>query len=301
MTWLLEDFYKHLQWERNLSEATLKAYRRELVRANGFFSNELQVLSPTDLKASSIRAFLAYLHTLGLAPRSVERALAALRSYLDYLVGEGVLGYNPARNVSSPRKTRPVPDVVPRDLIEVVLDSIEDTPAGRRDRSIFEFLYGSGLRVGELVGLDLADVDQKQRLLRVRGKGKKERIVPFGRKALEALMVYLPDRARWRRSAPGRDDALFVNQRGGRLTARSVRRALDQAVSRVASGADLHPHSLRHAFATHLLEAGMDLRSIQELLGHSSLATTQIYTRVDLAHLMKVHRAAHPRSRRTEE
>ncbi len=301
MDWLLEDFLKHLQWERNLSPATLKAYRRELIRARTFFREELETKAPVELRSSSIRAYLAWLHAEGLAPASVERALAALRSYFDYLVSEGVLGLNPAKSTRSPKKNRAVPDVVSLDLIEVIVDGMEDSPAGRRNRAIFEFLYGSGLRVGELVSLDLGDIDRKQRLLRVRGKGKKERIVPFGRKAGEALEVYLSDRARWRRKIPGRDDALFVNQRGGRLTDRSVRRILDQAVSRAASGADIHPHSLRHAFATHLLEAGMDLRAIQELLGHSSLATTQIYTRVDLAHLMKVHRAAHPRSRRKED
>ena len=299
---LVEDFLKHLQWERNLSPATLKAYRREVLRATVFFREELDIESFSEVKAPAVRAFLAFLYDRGLSPRSTERALAALRSFFDYLVSESVLSFNPARGVASPKKERPVPDVIPRNLIEVVLDGIESTPAGRRDRAMIEFLYGSGLRVGELVGMDLGDVDLRRRLLRVRGKGKKERIVPFGRKALEALEAYLPVRMRWRRgAAAGRDDALFVNQRGGRLTARSVRRALDQAVSHATAGTSLHPHSLRHAFATHLLEAGMDLRAIQELLGHSSLATTQIYTRVDLAHLMKVHRAAHPRSGRKND
>lgn len=298
MEWLLEDFLKHLQWERNLSPATLKAYRRELLRARDFFGVELEIGKPEDLQSSSVRAFLAYLHSLGLAPQSIERALAALRSYLDYLVAEAVLSFNPARNISSPRKNRPVPDIVPLGIIEILLESLPETPAGRREKAIFEFLYGSGLRVGELVSLDLSDLDRRQRLLRVRGKGRKERIVPFGKRALEALEAYLPDRSRWRGPVRGRDDALFVNQRGGRLSARSVRRFLDGALSRAAVDVNLHPHSFRHAFATHLLEAGMDLRAIQELLGHSSLSTTQIYTRVDLAHLMKVHRAAHPRSRR---
>jgi len=301
MPWILEDYMKHLEYERNLAAATLRAYRRELKRALDFFQTEVGADGPEDLTTSSIRAFLAHLHLSGLSPRSIERAFAALRSYFDYLVGEGMLSSNPAALVSYPRRPRSTPDVVSLDLIETILESLPDTPAGRRDRAILEFLYGSGLRVGELAGLNLGDLQKKQRLLRVRGKGRKERIVPFGRRALEALETYLPERARWRLGKSIVDDALFVNQRGGRLSTRSVRRILDAALINVAPGVDLHPHSLRHAFATHLLEAGMDLRAIQELLGHSSLSTTQIYTTVDLAHLMKVHRASHPRARRRKD
>jgi len=301
MPWILEDYLKHLEWERNLAAATMKAYRRELKRALDFFGMEMGADGPADITINSIRAFLAHLHFLGLSPSSIERAFAALRSYFDYLVGEGILPANPAALVSYPRKARSAPDVVSLDLIETILESLPDTPAGRRDRAILEVLYGSGLRVGELVGLNLGDIQKNQRLLRVRGKGRKERIVPFGRRALEALEAYFPERARWRLGKSIADDAVFVNQRGGRLSTRSVRRILDAALLNVDQRVDLHPHSLRHAFATHLLEAGMDLRAIQELLGHSSLATTQIYTTVDLAHLMKVHRASHPRARRRKD
>ncbi len=162
-------------------------------------------------------------------------------------------------------------------------------------------LYGAGLRVGELVALDMDDLSFGQRLLRVRGKGRKERIVPFGRRAADAIRGYLPDRSQWRGGTKTDDDPLFVNQRGGRLSDRSVRRIIDQAVERTADLHRLHPHALRHAFATHLLEAGMDLRAIQELLGHSSLATTQIYAGVDLAHLMSVYKRSHPRAGSSEE
>ncbi|HSN53337.1 MAG TPA: tyrosine-type recombinase/integrase, partial [Candidatus Sulfomarinibacteraceae bacterium] len=162
--------------------------------------------------------------------------------------------------------------------------------------AMMELLYGAGLRVGELVGLDLDDLSLSERMLRVRGKGRKERLVPFGRAAADAVRAYLPDRAAWRRAGAAAGDPLFVNQRGGRLSDRSVRRALTAAVERTADLHRLHPHALRHAFATHLLEAGMDLRAIQELLGHSSLATTQIYTGVDLAHLMAVYRRSHPKA-----
>jgi integrase/recombinase XerC len=185
---------------------------------------------------------------------------------------------------------------VNRYAVEELLESCPDSPAGTRDRAVLELLYASGMRVGELVGLDLADVKIGERLARVRGKGRRERVVPFGRRAAAAVESYLPHRARWRTGAVTDDDPLFVNQRGGRLTDRSVRRILDAAVRRTATIHRLHPHALRHAFATHLLEAGMDLRAIQELLGHSSLATTQVYTSVDLAHLMAVYRRSHPRS-----
>jgi len=297
----LEEYLKYLEWERNLSPATLKAYRRELIRAEEFLTSEIGITSWEEVGVSGIRSYLAHLHYLGLAPRSVERALAALRSFFNYLVGEDVIPANPAKTIVFPRTPRTAPDIVALDVIETLLDSFPQTPAGRRDRAIIEFLYGSGLRVGELSRLDLEDVRIPDRLIRVRGKGRKERIVPFGRRALEALRAYLPDRARWRMEKPRRDDALFVNQRGGRLTDRSVRRLLDAALTRAALDIDMHPHSLRHAFATHLLEAGMDLRAIQEMLGHSSLSTTQIYTTVDLAHLIRVHRSAHPRSRRKKD
>jgi integrase/recombinase XerC len=189
-----------------------------------------------------------------------------------------------------------VPEIVDRSAVEQLLESCPATPPGTRDRAILELLYAAGLRVGELVSLDLADIQLDERLIRVRGKGRKERLIPFGREARDALHRYLPVRAGWRHGRAATDEALFVNQRGGRLTDRSVRRILDAAVSRTADLHHLHPHALRHAFATHLLEAGMDLRVIQELLGHSSLSTTQVYTSVDLAHLMAVYRKSHPRA-----
>jgi site-specific recombinase XerC len=243
-----------------------------------------------------VRDFVASLWATGLSPRSLERALACVRNYFAFLVSEGAVASNPATAVPLPKKARRQPEVVDRYAIESLLESFPDSPAGRRDRAMVELLYGAGLRVGELVAVDLDDIALPERLLRVRGKGRKERLVPFGRKAASAIARYLPERAGWRQTHHDGNDPLFVNQRGGRLTARSVRRALSAAVSRTADLHHLHPHALRHAFATHLLEAGMDLRAIQELLGHSSLATTQMYTGVDLAHLMAVYRDAHPRA-----
>ncbi len=294
--WFVEDFAEYLEWERNLASRTLTAYRREITGFAAFAAAELEREGAAAVTAGDVRAWLAHLHSRHLAPRSIQRSLAALRTYFRFLSEERLIASNPAALVPHPRVERRLPPTVTIDDMAMLLDTFPSTPAGRRDRAILELLYGAGLRVGELVAIDLDDLELSRRLVRVRGKGRKERIVPFGHKAAQALAAYLPERARWRRGASDRAAPLFVNQRGGRLTDRSVRRILDAAVDRTASLHHLHPHSLRHAFATHLLEAGMDLRSIQELLGHASLATTQIYTHVDLAHLMEVYRKSHPKA-----
>jgi len=294
-TWWVDAFLEHLEWERNLSPATLRAYRREIFCFVEFVTSELNHEQPGQTTPVTVRAHLAHLHSRGLQPRSVARALAALRTYFRFLVTEGALEASPADAVPHPHDVQRTPEIADRYAIEELLEGFPDTPAGRRDRAAMELLYAAGLRVGELVALDLGDVQLQQRVVRVRGKGRKERLVPFGRPAASAIGAYLPERAHWRRGVTDEEDPLFVNQRGGRLSDRSIRRQLDLAVRRTANLNHLHPHALRHAFATHLLEAGMDLRAIQELLGHSSLATTQVYTKVDLAHLMAVHRKSHPK------
>jgi integrase/recombinase XerC len=294
--WLLEPFCQHLQWERNLSPRTLVAYRREVARFVTFAMAELGRRAPAEVESVDVRSYLAHLHSSSLLASSVQRALAAVRTFFRFLTSEGACAANPARAVPHPRRARPLPEVVSAAELDLLLGGFPDTPAGRRDLAIAELLYAAGLRVGELVGLDLPDVDLGQRLLRVRGKGRKTRVVPFGRRAVHALRAYLPERGRWLAGHGGEEQPLFVNQRGGRITDRSVRRILDAAVLRTAAIHRLHPHALRHAFATHLLEAGMDLRAIQELLGHSTLATTQVYTHVDLAHLTAVYRRSHPRA-----
>ena len=293
--WLVEPFIEHLKWERNLSPETLRAYSREILSFVDFASSELDCSQPTHVAPPTVRAYVAQLHVRGLLPRSIARALAALRTYFRFLVAEGAIAASPADAVPHPHDLKRAPEIVHRYAIEGLLEGFPDTAAGRRDRAVAELLYAAGLRVGELVALDLGDLQLNHRVVRVRGKGRKERLVPFGRPAARAIEAYLPDRARWRRGVTDENEPLFVNQRGGRISDRSIRRQLAAAVRRTADLNHLHPHALRHAFATHLLEAGMDLRAIQELLGHSSLATTQIYTTVDLAHLMAVHRKSHPK------
>ena len=298
MPWRLPDFTSYLRDERNCSAHTVRAYEREVGRFVDFAQREMACPDARAVTPAVVRSFLAHLHELHLAKVSSQRALAALRTYFRFLGREGVVAANPAKVVPTPRAPKKLPEVATAPELADLLSALPDTAVGRRDRAALELLYGAGLRVAELVGLGLDDVDLGRRLVRVLGKGGKERVVPFGREAERALRAYLPDRGAWRTKAAvaDEDEPLFVNQRGGRLSDRSLRRILDVAVLRIALAHHLHPHTLRHAFATHLLEAGMDLRSIQELLGHASLSTTQRYTHLDLAHLMQVYNKAHPKA-----
>ena len=298
MPWHLEEFTAYLRDERSLSPHTVRAYEREVAQFIGFAGTEMSCRDPRSTSPNVVRAYLAHLHSRKLAKVSTQRALAALRTYFRFLAREGAVDANPAKAVPTPRAPKKLPEVATAPELGELLEALPATSVGRRDRATLELLYGAGLRAGELVGLDLDDVDLSRRLARVRGKGGKERLVPFGREAERALRSYLPDRAAWRSqaAAPSDGEPLFVNQRGGRLSDRSLRRILDAAALQVAQAHHLHPHTLRHAFATHLLEAGMDLRAIQELLGHSSLSTTQRYTHVDLAHLMETYAKAHPKA-----
>ncbi len=298
MSWQLEEFSSYLRDERRVSPHTLRAYEREVAAFTAFCRAELNLTQPQQTTPPVLRAFLAHLYSRRLARTSIQRALAAVRTYFRFLQRENVVATNPARALAGPRAASTLPDVLTVPETTILLEALPNTAAGRRDRAALELLYGAGLRAAELVGLDLDDVDVERRLVRVKGKGGKERVVPFGRAAAAALAAYLPERATWRGKARERDagEALFVNQRGGRLSDRSLRRILDGAVRRAATVRRVHPHTLRHAFATHLLEAGMDLRAIQELLGHASLATTQRYTHLDLAHLMDTYRRSHPKA-----
>jgi integrase/recombinase XerC len=281
-------FLQYLEVERHASRHTIRSYRHDLED----FRRVLDISGTAALRAvdvRGVRAYLAELHTRGLDPTSIARKLAALRSWCRFLVRRGVLEHNPALQIRAPRPARKLVSFLPIDETVALMDGrVPRTTA--RDTAIVELLYASGLRVSELVGLDLADVDLAGTTVRVLGKGNKERIVPFGSAADRAIRDHLGERG----GAPG---ALFRNRRGGRLTVRSVHTIVRRRAAAVGIGRRVSPHTLRHTFATHLLDSGADLRMIQELLGHSRLSTTQRYTHVGSDQLMRVYDAAHPRAR----
>ncbi len=288
-----EAFLLHLERERNASPRTLEAYAEDLAQFASYLEAELgRAPRPEDVDHLLIRGFLAQLHGRGLKKSSSARKLAALRSFFRYLCREGRLAANPARLLSSPRREQRIPAVLEESQVERLLEVPGAGLAAVRARAILELLYATGVRCAELVALDTTAVDLEGRTLRVLGKGGKQRIVLFGGRAREALRAWLLERAAL---APG-TDALFLNARGGRLSGRSVRSLVAGRVRAVALERRCSPHTLRHSFATHLLSHGADLRSIQELLGHASLSTTQRYTHVDTRHLLEVYRRAHPRA-----
>ena len=299
---LLRRYLRHLRDERNLAPNTLLAYGRDLERFLGFLveflGREAAEIAPADADAMAVRSYLAGLARDGVGARSRARALSSLRGLFRYACRDGVRDDDPTAGVPTPKQPHHLPRHLRPGEIEELLEAADgDEPLARRDRALLELLYASGLRVGELVSLDWGDIDLDGRVLRVLGKGGRERMVPFGRPAESALRRWLESWPEVRGEAGGSREPVFLNHRGGRLSDRSVRRILDRYVERAAIAAGVHPHTLRHTFATHLLEGGADLRAIQELLGHSSLSTTQKYTHLELDRLLSVYREAHPRAR----
>jgi integrase/recombinase XerC len=301
----VEGFSAYVADERRFSPRTVEAYRRDLGRFAAFWENEFAnapaaktPLSKVDTLA--VRSYLAHLHRDKLANRSLARHLSTLRSFFRWACREGHLEKNPARGLPSPRVPKTLPRAMSLPDTERLLSADEEEAfVPERERALFELLYATGLRVSEAAGLDLADVDFSSRLLRVTGKGSRERIVPFGESAADALREYLPSRDALRHRAgreAARGEPLFVNFRGGRLTPRSMARLLKRRLRAAGLPEEISPHALRHTFATHLLQAGADLRAIQELLGHASLSTTQKYTHLDAARLAEVYRNAHPKA-----
>ncbi|MFI5375741.1 MAG: tyrosine recombinase XerC [Candidatus Rokuibacteriota bacterium] len=282
-------FLEYLGVERGSSPHTLRSYATDLTEFTRFLADEkIGGLAEADTRA--VRAYLARLHQRRLSKATIARKLAAVRSCFRFLARRGVLEVNPARQVRSPRLGRRLPSFLPKDEATQLLDAGPAAgTAGLRDRALVELLYASGLRVAECCGLDVDDLDEGRRTVRVLGKGDKERVVPVGETALEALAAYLAMQGRAR-------GALFRNARGGRLTTRSALRIVKSLARRAGLGQRVTPHTLRHSFATHMLGEGADLRLIQELLGHSRLSTTQRYTHVSPEHLMRVYDATHPRA-----
>ncbi|MGB7643031.1 MAG: tyrosine-type recombinase/integrase [Terriglobales bacterium] len=289
-----DDFLRHLR-ERNASPHTIKAYTCDLDAFSAYIGTR-------DLKAIdhiAIRGFLSHLYEKGLSKTSVARSLAAVRSLYRWLAQEGVVEQNPAKLVSTPRLAKKLPRVPTIEEVNSVLDGKMPEVASfpERDRLLLELLYGCGIRNSELVGINLDDIRLSNEAILIRGKGKKERYVPFGGSARDAFAHYLPWRQQLLATLKKSTPALLLNQRGGRLTTRSVGRIVKRIAVAMGLSPDVHPHTLRHAFGTHMLEEGADLRAIQELLGHERLATTQRYTQLSVKHMMSVYDQTHPRAK----
>lgn len=285
----IDKFIKYLEVERGYSRHTLRAYKKDLEIFSNFVDSQPEKIEPID-----VRGFIAEQINSGLNKTSAGRRLAAVRSFFRFLHREGYIKSNPAKVVSTPKK----PKMLPKFLTVDDVFSLIEKPEGigfmvARDKAILELLYSSGIRVSELSGLDMGDIDLREGLVKVKGKGRKERIVPVGSKAIEAIRSYLVERMLLKK----KDKALFLNRNGSRITERSIRRIVVKYARMVLIDVRIGPHTLRHTFATHLLQAGADLRTIQELLGHSSLSTTQKYTHLDITHLMEVYDKTHPLSR----
>ncbi len=288
----VDRFLRYLSTERGASEHTIRAYRKDL----DAFMEHVQS-DPEKIELADVRGFIAGQINKGLKKSTAGRRLATIRSFFRFLRREGYIKANPARLVSTPK----MPKLLPKFLTVDDVFSLMEQPEGigfypARDKAILELLYSSGLRVSELSGLNSDDVNMREGLVKVKGKGKKERILPIGTKAMEALRAYLIERVLLKK----KDEALFLNRNGTRLTDRGARRIVVKYARAILLGSRIGPHTLRHSFASHLLQGGADLRVIQELLGHSSLSTTQRYTHLDITHLMDVYDKAHPLAKEEE-
>jgi integrase/recombinase XerC len=297
----LTEFLQHLAVEKNASVHTVKSYREDLTQALEFFRERAAGREPAvaDLTGRSLRAYLVWLHERGYAKSTVARRLAAVRSWCRFLCRQGKMAANPADTLRAPRQDKKLPHFLGEDAMTRLLEAPHsDSPMGVRDRAILETLYSAGLRISELTGLNIDDVDLESGLATVRGKGKRERLALLGTKALGALQDWLSVRSQALsdKSKAARTPAVFLNKHGTRLTSRSVGRLLEKYLAAAGLDPRASPHSLRHSFATHLLDRGADIRSVQELLGHRSLATTQIYTHVTTHRLHDSYQKAHPRA-----
>jgi integrase/recombinase XerC len=299
---LIEQFLEHLRYERNVSSHTLRNYSSDLEQFLNFLTAGGKRKAPdvSGIDHLTIREWLASLHTDQKKKSSIARKLAALRTFFQFLVREGVLELNPAKLVATPKLEKKLPKHLSiEEAIRFIESPDPETDLGKRDRAMLELMYATGVRVAELTTLNLADVDFRNQLVRVTGKRRKQRIVPFGEPASVAIRSYLDVRDKFLINAPisKRDEeALFLNYQGTRITTRSVGRMVEKYIRICAGMHNISPHALRHSFATHLLDSGADLRDIQELLGHARLSTTQVYTHVSMEKLIEVYDKAHPKA-----
>lgn len=295
----LAEFLTHLGLEKNASDKTVKSYREDLTQALSFARERLKKghVDPPDWTTRLLRAYVAWLHEQKYAKATVARRLAAVRSFGKFLCRQSLLSENPAKSLRSPRQDRLLPHFLTLADVKKLLEAPAATDwAGRRDRAILETLYSSGIRVSELVGLDVSDADLNDGVVVVRGKGKKERLALLGPAATTAVTDWLADRSALLSRLRRDTSAVFLNKNGTRLTSRSVGRLLVNYLTAAGLDPRTTPHTLRHSFATHLLDAGADIRGVQELLGHRSLSTTQIYTHVTTKRIQQSYQKAHPRS-----
>jgi integrase/recombinase XerC len=290
----VERFERHLATERRLSAHTVSAYLREIA-ALRLWCRRTGVKDWKRIDGAQLRSFAARSHAAGLQPRSIQRRLSALRTFFGFLMREGLLAFNPAVDVRAPKAGKRLPHTLDVDQMGALLALKPQGPLGVRDLAMMELLYSSGLRLAELVGLNLVDLHLADRTVRVLGKGSKTRIMPVGTQALAALKVWLRERTAL---AAVDETALFLNHRGRRLGGRAVQLLVARHARAQGLPTGVHPHLFRHSFATHLLESSRDLRAVQELLGHASIGTTQIYTHLDFQHLARIYESSHPRARR---
>lgn len=301
MKTLIDKFHTYLRYERDASPHTLKNYMVDMMQFCAFLESAHPAIAggePKSVGKISVEHIRQYLGKRfdGMAPSSMARKLASLRTFFQFCIRGGFASHNPAKEIATPKVPKRVPKFLTVDEVFALLETASDDGAlGLRDRAIMELLYASGLRVSELVGLDMRDIDFSARTVRVLGKGRRERIVPMGEKAINSITNYLGKRAVLAGARPD-EKALFVNRQGGRLSARSVERLMVKYIKRAGLQKNVTPHTLRHSFATHLLDQGADMRGIQELLGHMSLSTTQKYTHVSMEKMMKVYDETHPKA-----
>ncbi len=293
----VESFLDHLTHERRLSPRTRESYARDL-RAAAAWLGRQKVDSWGHFTQQQIRHYIASRHRQGYAPKSLHRELSSLRSLYNYLLRENLVQANPALGVRAPKVSRKLPATLDVDQLNQLLAIEDNSPTGLRDRAIMELFYSSGMRLAELIGLDVGQLDLNEQIVEVTGKGDKTRLLPVGRQAVEAISAWLKVRAQL---AGGEESALFVGVRGRRISRSTIQKQLHEWSIRQGAPRNIHPHLLRHSFASHLLESSGDLRAVQELLGHANISTTQIYTHLDFQHLSEVYDKAHPRAKKRSD
>lgn len=289
----VEQFINHLEHERRLSHHTINSYQRDLKQL-GRYCDTQALVQWQQLTTRHVRAFVAWRHHQNISGRSLQRELSTLRSFFNYLLREKIVAINPGIGVPAPKRQQRLPRAMDIEQVTRLVEISDETPLALRDRAIFELFYSSGLRLAEMVSLNQFDIDDSDSTLRVTGKGSRTRVVPVGRYASQAMGKWLKVRGQLAKSD---EQALFVSRQGKRLSPRSIQQRLKHWARKQGLESNVHPHMLRHSFASHLLESSADLRAVQELLGHADISSTQIYTHLDFQHLARVYDQAHPRAR----